>query len=122
MAMRVILFLALGIAATGCTSETVDENTAYRRLVDRFDSEEQCLTEGDFVPCYQTLTLCTSGVVMMDLVNYPTTGEYLLRGDTAIAEFIDRQIVFDLEARTSAQLPGRHPWLVVKPIVYGCPE
>jgi hypothetical protein len=120
--MRATLLLALGIAATGCTSETVDENTAYRRLVERFDSEAQCLAEGDFTPCYQTLTLCTNGRVLMDLVNYPTTGEYLLDGDRAVAEFIDRRVVFDLATQTSEQLPGRHPWLVVNPIVYGCSD
>ena len=119
--MRVTLLLAV-LAATGCTSDTVEENTAYRRLLDGFNSEEHCLAEGNFTPCYQTLTLCTSGVATMDLVNYPKEGDYLIEGNVAVADFIDMQVIFDLNAKSSAQLPGRHPWQLVEPIVYDCPE
>src|SRR5687768_1728453 len=122
--MRAIYLLAvLGVlAATGCTSETVEQDTAYRRLGDAFTSEEQCLAGGNFNPCYQTLTLCTSGRITMDLANRPTEGEYRLDGEAAVAQFTDMHVVFDLEARSSAQLPGVHPWVVVEPIVYDCLE
>lgn len=116
-----LAFLAL-TAAAGCASDTLEQDTAFRRLVDGFDSEQQCLADGDFSICYQTLTLCASGRVSLDLVNRPSVGEYLLDGSTAIAELIDMQLRFDVEDRFSPQLPGRHPWELVEPLVYDCAE
>lgn len=119
--MRALLLVILAtLAATGCTSDTLDQDTAYRRLVDAYDSESHCITEGDFAVCYQTLTLCTNGRVTMDLVNRPQEGSYAVDGNIARAEFIDMEVVFDLEAQRSAQLPGRHPWQRVEPLVYDC--
>ena len=120
--MRTLLLAAL-ILTTGCMDGTLDEDTAYRRLVDAFDSEAQCLAEGDFAVCYQTLTLCANGRVRMDLVNRPEDGAYEVKdGSIAVARFLDRNVEFDLEARRSAQLPGRHPWERATPLVYDCGE
>lgn len=116
--MRALLLATL--VATGCTSDTLDQDTAYRRLVDNFDSESQCVEQGDFNVCYQTLTLCTNGRVTMDLVNRPQDGSYNVDGSVALAEFVDMEVMFDLETRYSAQLPGRHPWQLVEPIAYDC--
>jgi hypothetical protein len=118
--MRALL-LALVVFGTACTTDTLAEDTAYRRLVDDFDTEAQCLADGNFAVCYQTLTLCSSGLVRMDLVNRPQNGEYKLHdGIIAVAQFIDMHVEFDLEARTSAQLPGRHAWAEIQPITYDC--
>jgi len=118
--MRALL-LTVVAAVTACTDHTLPEDTAYRRLFDRFDSEAQCIAEGDFSVCYQTLTLCESGLVRLDLANWPKTGEYrLFDGRTAVAEFIDMQLEFDLETRTSVELPGRHPWEEVHPLLHDC--
>ena len=101
--------------------DTLSDDAAFRRLVDDFDSESQCISEGNFAVCYQTLTLCASGRVRMDLVNRPQDGEYTLAdGDLAVARFIDMRVEFDLDAKRSAQLPGRHPWEQVQPLVYDC--
>ena len=116
--MRALLLAIL--VATGCTSDTLDQDTAYRRLVDDFDSERQCLEEGDFAHCYQTLTLCASGRVTMDLVNYPHEGSYRVAGSVARATFLAMDVAFDLETRHSAELPGRHTWELVEPLGYDC--
>jgi len=76
--------------------------------------------EGDFAICYQTLTLCANGQVTIDLVNRPQQGSYNVDGAIALAEFIDMEVVFDLQTRSSPQLPGRHPWQVVTPLLYDC--
>lgn len=101
--------------------DTLAEDTAYRRLIDAFDSEAQCLAEGNLAPCYQTLTLCSNGHVRMDLEARPKDGEYnLADSSVAIARFIDMRVEFDLETLQSTQLPGRHPWEQVTAIVYDC--
>ncbi|MDB4961443.1 MAG: hypothetical protein JWP01_1442 [Myxococcales bacterium] len=118
--MRALL-LALVVLGTACTDDTLAEDTAYRRLVDDFDSEAQCIADGNFAVCYQTLTLCSSGLVRMDLVNRPQDGEYRLHDSSiAVANFIDMHVEFDLETKASAQLPGRHAWAEIQPIVYDC--
>lgn len=120
--MRALLLSAV-VLATACTDGTLDQDTTFRRLVDQYDSEAQCLAEGDLAPCYQTLALCSSGLVRIDLVNRPEDGAYELKdGSIAIARFIDKNVEFDLDARTSAQLPGRHAWEQVTPLVDDCGE
>lgn len=115
------LLLATIVLGSGCVDATLAEDTAYRRLVDTWDSEAQCLAEGNLSPCYQTLTLCASGRVRMDLAARPQDGEYTLaEGSIAIARFIDMRVEFDLDAQNSTQLPGRHPWQQVDTIVYDC--
>ena len=44
--MRALLLVpvALVVLGTACTDDTLSEDTAYRRLVDDFDSEAQCLS------------------------------------------------------------------------------
>jgi hypothetical protein len=118
--MRAIL-LAVVVLGSACTSDTLSEDTAYRRLVDTFDSEAQCLAGGDLAPCYQTLTLCASGSVTMDLAARPQDGEYTLADSSiVVARFIDMRVEFDLDTRTSSQLPGRHAWEQVSPLLYDC--
>jgi hypothetical protein len=115
--MRALLLAAVVLA--GCGSDTLGENTAYRRLVDGYSTYDECATSG-FVGCYQTLTLCTSGRVRMELDPQRQDGKYVLDGDTAIASFPAMTVHFDLEHATSAQLPGKQ-WELVEPIVYDCP-
>src|SRR5688572_30423575 len=55
------LFLLVGSA-----SDTLDDST-YRRLVDSFVTYDQSLAEGEFAPCYQTLTFCADGRVNANL-------------------------------------------------------
>ncbi len=118
--MRALLLLAT-VLASGCMTDTLSEDTAYRRLVDGFDSEAQCLAQGNLAPCYQTLTLCSSGLVRMDLEARRQDGEYNLADSSiAIARFSDMRVEFDLESRNSAQLPGRHPWELTSPLLYDC--
>jgi hypothetical protein len=117
--MRALL-LAVVVLGSGCMDDTLSEDTAYRRLVDNYQSEAQCLA-GGLGACYQTLTLCTNGLVRMDLVSRPEDGEYKLADSSiAVAKFVDKRVEFDLETRTSAQLPGRHPWQQVDVIAYDC--
>jgi hypothetical protein len=120
-ALALTMFVAVS-ALTGCTDDTtLGQDTAYRRLGDAFTSYDQCIADGNFTPCYQTLTLCTNGRVLMDLENAPQEGSYQLMNEaTAVAKFTTRTIVFDLKAATSEQLPGVHAWELVKPIFYGC--
>jgi hypothetical protein len=114
--MRALLVSALLV--TGCGSDTLGEDTAYRRLVDQFSTYEQCVSAG-FVGCYQTLTLCQSGRVRMELDPQRMEGKYIVDGDTAIAEFPTMTVTFDLESGSSPQLPGRS-WDLVEPVVYDC--
>ena len=81
--MRAIALASLLVAITGCGADTLD-NTTYRRLVDTFDSEDQCLAEGDFSPCYQTLTFCDDGRVNANL-EFRQEGTYKLLGSDAVA-------------------------------------
>jgi len=118
--MRALLLAAL-VLGSGCMDDTLSEDTAYRRRVDGFDSEAQCLAQGQLTACYQTLTLCAGGLVRLDLVSRPEDGEYKLADSSiAVARFIDKRVEFDIDARTSAQLPGRHPWEQIHPLVYDC--
>jgi hypothetical protein len=106
------------VAASGCGTDVLD-NTAYRRLVDQFDSYDQCLGEGEFAPCYQTLTFCSDGRVNANL-DYRQEGDYELRQNNAIAKLPAVTVIFDLDKAFSPQLPGRHRWEVVEPLQYDC--
>lgn len=116
--MRALLLLSLLAAA--CTDPSLDEDRAYRRLLGRFDTYDQCLADQSLAGCYQTLILCTNRRVMMDLENRPLEGSYELDGDVATAMIEGDMIQFDLEKRTSPQLPGRHPWELAMPTFTGC--
>ncbi len=123
--MRAILLAAtvVSVLGAGCADETLSEDIAYRRLLDQFDYEGQCLNEGNFSVCYQTLTLCTNGGASLDLANRPQDGTYTLHDDSiAVARFIDMDLEFDVERRVSPDLPGRHRWEIVDPIQYDCGE
>lgn len=113
-------FLAALVLATGCAADTLGENTAYRRLVDQYDSYEAC-TAGGFAACYQTLTLCTSGASRIELDPQRQEGKYTLDGDVATSTFPTRTVRFDLDAQMSKDLPGRHEWELVEPVIYDCP-
>lgn len=117
--MRAFLLV---LALTGCTDTLLEEDTTYRRLRDQFSSKDQCLAEGDFTPCFQTLLLCSDGRVRMDLENSPQRGTYQLQDHIAVASFIQRTIDFDLEAIRSDDLPGRHPWERFEPIFASCDD
>jgi hypothetical protein len=113
--------LALLSLLSGCTDTAVDENTTFRRLRDQFDSKEQCLAQGDFTPCFQTLALCPDGRSRIDLENSPQRGTYQLADGIAVLEFtVMGTIRFDLDAASSDDLPGRHPWQPIEPISQGC--
>jgi hypothetical protein len=114
-ALRWVLFIAV---ASGCDQDVLD-NTTYRRLVDQFDSFDQCLSQGDFAPCYQTLTFCADGRVNANLT-YRQEGDYRVRGDNAIADLPTVTVIFDLETLSSPQLPGRHRWEPVEPLSVDC--
>src|SRR5438309_2002563 len=106
--MRAVLLI---IALTGCTDSALDQDTTYRRLRDEFQTEDQCLAQGNFTPCYQTLALCADGRSRIDLVNSPQHGTYRLADSTAILSFaVMGTIHFDLDAASSTELPGVHPW------------
>jgi hypothetical protein len=121
--MRALLLAAVATIATlggtGCASDTLGEDTAYRRLVDGYTSYDACAAAG-FAGCYQSLTLCSSGAVRMELDPTRQQGKYTLDGDIAVASFPAMTVRFDLESATSSQLPGR-TWELVEPIVYDCP-
>ncbi len=116
--MRAIWFASLFVAVTGCASDTLDDVT-YRRLVDQFDSYDQCLSEGDFAPCYNTLTFCADGRVNANL-EFRQEGSYKVINEVAIARLPTVTVNFDLEKQTASQLPGRHPWELVDPLSVDC--
>jgi len=116
--MRALLLASLVLA--GCTDNSFDEDRAYRRLVDRFDTYDQCIADKSLASCYQTFVLCTNGRVMMDLDNRPQDGSYDLDGNIVTAKIAGEMIVFDLAKRTSSQLPGRHSWELAMPSFTGC--
>jgi hypothetical protein len=110
--------LVLFTVASGCGSDVLD-NTAYRRLVDQFDSYDQCLAEGQFARCYDTLTFCGDGRANANL-EYRQEGDYELRQNNAIAKLPTVTVIFDLDKQYSPQLPGRHGWAIVEPLQYDC--
>jgi hypothetical protein len=116
--MRTLWLACLILVSTGCGSDTLDDVT-YRRLVDQFDSFDQCLSEGDFAPCYQTLTFCADGTVNANL-EFRQYGHYKVVDDVAIARLLTLTVNFDLETQASSQLPGRHPWELVEPLQADC--
>jgi hypothetical protein len=117
------LVIAVLVAAplAACTDTAFDENVTYRRLNDQFESHDQCLAEGDFTPCYQTLHMCTDGRAVIDLQNSPQHGTYQLADSEAVLTFtVMGTIHFDLDAESSAQLPGVHPWEHIDPTFQSC--
>ena len=108
------------LVLAGCTDPSLDEDRAYRRLVDRFDTYDQCIADQSLASCYQTFVLCTNGRVMMDLDNRPLDGSYVIEDNVVTAKISGDMIVFDLERRTSPQLPGRHAWELAHPSFTGC--
>jgi hypothetical protein len=116
--MRALLLVT--VLAAGCGAETIDD-TAYRRLSDSFDTYDQCLAEGNFAPCYQTLTFCADGRVNANL-EFRQEGSYIVREAEAIARLPTMELHFDLEKASSSQLPGRHRWELVEPLYYDCAQ
>ena len=116
--MRAIRLVWVLVAVTGCGPDVLD-NTTYRRLVDQFDSYDQCLSEGDFATCYQTLTFCADGRVNANL-EFRQEGDYRVRDDQAIADLPTVTVIFNLDTASSAQLPGRHRWEIVEPLSVDC--
>jgi hypothetical protein len=117
--MRTLL-LGIALLATACTDSTLGEDTAYRRLVDTYDSYDQCLSTGNGNVCYQTLTFCSDGFARIDLENRPEDGSYTLESsDSAVAKFSRLTVIFDLDSGRSGQLPGR-AWERVAPEFYDC--
>jgi len=116
--MRRIALSVLLIA--GCSDSSLSGDTAYRRLVDGFDSYDQCIADKTLPSCYQTITLCDNGRVLMDLDNRPQDGRYELHDAIAMLQVAGSTIEFDVEKLTSPQLPGRHAWELVTPSFYGC--
>jgi hypothetical protein len=114
--MRVtwLVLLLLG----GCGSDTLDDTT-YRRLVDSFDTYDQCLAEGDFAPCYQSLTFCADNRVNANL-EFRQEGTYTVIGSQAVARLPTVTAYFDLDKQVSPDLPGRHPWELVEPLIVDC--
>lgn len=113
--------LLLVLVASACTDSTVDSDVTFRRLRDEFTSYDQCLAEGDFTPCYQTLTLCPDARTRIDLVNSPQRGTYRIVDSQAVLEFtIMGTIHFDLDSASSPELPGVHDWERIEPISHGC--
>jgi len=115
---QLCLVTLLAATAMGCGSDALD-NTAYRRLVDAFDTNDQCLADGNFATCYQTLTFCADGRAHANL-DVRQDGSYQVQDNQAIANLPYVTVVFDLEKATSSQLPGRHPWELVQPLQYDC--
>ena len=113
-----VSFLAVTVA--GCASDALD-NTAYRRLVDAFDSNGQCLAQGNYATCYETLTFCANGRAHANL-DIREDGNYQLSDRQAIVDLPHVTVGWDLETATSSQLPGRNPWELVAPLVYDCTE
>lgn len=117
--MRAITLTSLVFAIVGCGGSDTLDNTTYRRLVDQFDSYDQCVADGEFAPCYQTLTFCADGHVNANL-DYRQEGSYRVTDTAAVAKLPTVTVVFDLEKLFSTQLPGRHPWQLVEPVIYDC--
>lgn len=118
--MRTSFFAIAVVALVGCTDASLGEDTAYRRLVGNFDSYDACIADKALPTCYQTLTLCANGRVLIDLDNRPQDGRYEIEDNVAVAEIGGTMIEFDLATRSSAQLPGRHSWELVTPSFTGC--
>ena len=116
--MRPSFIVTFLLVITGCSSDVLDDTT-YRRIVDQFDSYDQRLSDGDFAQCYQTLTFCADGRVNANL-DYRQEGDYHVRDTRAVARLPTVTVIFDLETASSDQLPGRHPWELVDPIVKDC--
>lgn len=113
--------LLVTVLAVGCSTDTtLSEDTAFRRVIDQYDSYDECINDSQFLDCYQTLTLCASGRVAMSLNPQVEDGSYQLDGDLAIATFLTKTVEFDLTTATSEQLPGRNNWERVEPIYYDC--
>lgn len=118
--VRTTLLLPLLATLVACGSDAL-EPTAYRRLVDTFDSEAQCLSDGALAPCYQTLTFCSNGRARAQL-EQPAEGRYHIDdGELAVIELPRVTVQFDLATASSPQLPGRHAWELALPLQYDCP-
>src|SRR5512139_3243719 len=116
----VLAFTFLTLLA-GCGEGGLDQDRAYRRLFDQFDSYDQCIADKAVVSCYQTFVVCANGRVLVDLDNRPQDGIYELEGDSIVnAHVAGDLIVFDMDRRFSAQLPGRHSWELANPSFTGC--
>jgi hypothetical protein len=116
--MRALLLASFLVA--GCTDSALDEDRAYRRVIDRFDTYDQCIADKAVQSCYQTFVLCANRRVMVDLDNRPLDGTYDLNGDIAVAMVGGGMIEFDLVRKTSAQMPGRNAWELATPSFIGC--
>jgi hypothetical protein len=116
--MRALCLVLFAVVTSGCASDTLD-NVTYRRLVDQFDTFDQCLAEGDFADCHQTLTFCADGRANANL-DFRQEGAYEVRDSRAIAMLPTVTVIFDLETATSQQLPGRHRWELVEPLNVDC--
>lgn len=118
--MRSICLGLVVLLASCAADDTVGKDTTYRRLIDGFATESQCLAQKAFTVCYQTLTLCPDGSVLMDLENHLEEGSYHLDGKMAVAAFLTRTVEFDLRTASSPQLPGDNAWEQVTPTITGC--
>jgi hypothetical protein len=115
--MRALLLFVSLVAFAGCGNDTL-EDTTYRRLLDQYDTYDQCL-ESVLGNCYQTLTFCADGSANANL-DVREEGTYVVRDDSAVAKLLTATVIFDLETQSSAQLPGRHAWELVDPQVVDC--
>ena len=115
--MRALLLVVL---VAGCTDSALDEDRAYRRVIDRFETYDQCINDKTVQSCYQTFVLCANRRVMIDLENRPLDGTYDLDGDIAVATVGGGMIEFDLVRKSSAQMPGRNSWELATPSFTGC--
>jgi hypothetical protein len=83
--MRSLLLASVAASMmAGCASDTLD-NVTYRRLVDQFDSYDQCVAQGEFTPCYETLTFCADGRANANL-EFRQEGKYEVIENEAIAQ------------------------------------
>lgn len=122
--MRSVLLVGLLVvplaAIAGCASDTL-ENTTYRRVVDTFDSYDQCVAQPTITPCYQTLTFCADGRANANL-EFRQEGAYIVRENEAVASLQTATVHFDLDKLSARELPGRHPWELVEPVYYDCAQ
>ncbi len=116
--MRALLLASFLVA--GCSDSALEEDRAYRRVIDRFDTYDQCINDKTVQSCYQTFVLCSNRRVMVDLENRPLDGTYDLDGDIAVAMVEGDMIKFDLVRLSSAQMPGRNVWELATPSFTGC--